>query len=117
MRTFFALLFLFSCTIIPEDALDYLPTTGRISHMNFRDTRDYPNNTIATAGISYFGKFDQPTRIEITWGGSMKLMQLQVSSLSSSDKNENEYDFVPAGSVDRTVDLLFATGQQTEGPY
>ncbi len=78
MRTFFALLLLFSCTIIPEDALDYLPTTGRISHMRFNDTRDYSSNPIATAGISYFGKFDQPTKIEVTWGGSMKLMQLPV---------------------------------------
>jgi hypothetical protein len=68
-----------SCTIIPEDAIDYLPTSAIIKSIVIRTST--PGSTASAehvATLTYHGKPESPSKIEVTWPTSLQAMRVPI---------------------------------------
>lgn len=63
-----------SCTIIPEGALDYIPSSARIKSFiieKYDEEASEPSDSYK-ALVTYQGTFDNPSQIEIVWPAGMQ---------------------------------------------
>jgi|GEM_PF-3884817 len=66
--------FVASCTIIPDDAIDYIPSSARIKSFTIDRYIGESSTSSGTykASVTYKGTFDNPSQIEITWPTGMQ---------------------------------------------